>query len=156
MKPNRMILVLVAIAAIAVAVAPTLVPASADEAPTATSQAPAADPAADATPATGVQEPVPADIGPQPGGCHANRTCAYPPPSSISCYSPFRFGCSEGSDGYGWVECDGVRTECSGPSCSGTGSPCIKESDCAAPSVCTCGQGTCTNNACVCPDDTGQ
>ncbi len=146
MRPKRMILVLVAIAA--VAVAPTLVKASADGEPAVHQTSDLA--AASAAPA---QKPVPADIGPQPSGCHVTRSCAYPPPSSISCGSLFRHGCSQGSDGYGWVECDGVRTYCSGPSCGGTGSPCVKESDCAAPGVCTCGQGVCSNNACVCPAD---
>ena len=153
MKPNRMILVLVAFAAVAVAIAPTLVKASAGEA-SAVQQEPAV--ATSDAPAASVQGPVPTSIPPQLNYCEVSRTCAYPPPSSISCTSLFRDGCSQGSDGYGWVECDGVRSWCSAPSCGGTGSPCIKESDCAAPSVCTCGQGVCSNNACVCPEDPGQ
>jgi len=144
MRSKRMILALVAIAAVAVVIAPTLVKASASEATV--DQPPAAEPA----PAGLFQEPVPANIPPIERGCHVSRTCAYPPPSSISCSGELA-DCSQGSDGYGWVECDGVRTYCSGPSCTGTGSPCIKESDCYAPGVCTCGQGICSNGSCICP-----
>jgi hypothetical protein len=153
MKPNRMMLVLVAIAAVAVAIAPTLVQASADGAPVATGQEPAAAQAADATPTTDVQAPVPASIPPPINGCHVTRNCAYPPPSSISCSSVFVHGCSQGSDGYGWVECDGLRTYCSGPFCTGAGTACFKDSDCYYPGVCTCGPGTCSDGFCSCPSE---
>lgn len=87
---------------------------------------------------------------PIPIGCTVSRTCAYPPPSTISCSSDL-FDCSEGSDGYGWVECDGHRTYCSGPSCGGSGTYCKRNSDCSSPYPCTCGQGICSNYECSCP-----
>ena len=49
--------------------------------------------------------------------CNINRTCDYPPPSSVSCFSP-NGNCSTGADGYapyGYVVCDSVRTYCSPP-----------------------------------------
>lgn len=141
MKLNRMIFVLVAIAAVAVAIAPTLVKASTEEGP------------AVAQDATGVQEPSPTNIAPPERGCRVSRNCAYPPPSSISCSSLFVYGCSEGADGYGWVECDGVRTYCSGPSCSGNGTPCLKDTDCSPTGACTCGEGFCSNGYCYCPTE---
>lgn len=88
---------------------------------------------------------------PIPRGCTVSRNCAYPPPATVSCTSDID-DCSEGSDGYGWVECDGVRYSCSGPSCSGSGSYCKTNSDCSYPYPCTCGQGICsTTFDCVCP-----
>jgi len=141
MRSKRMILALVAIAAVAVVIAPTLVKASASEATV--DQPPAAEPA----PAGLSQEPVPAHAAPPPeSSCYVMRPCAYPPPSSISCSGTF--DCLEGSDGYGWVECDFVRTYCSGPSCSGGGTPCLKGTDCS----CTCG-GYCSIGRCVCIDE---
>jgi|GEM_PF-2353960 len=87
---------------------------------------------------------------PVPIGCTVSRNCAYPPPATISCSTEFGT-CSQGSDGFGWVECDGHRTYCSGPSCSGTGAYCKSNSDCSSPNPCTCGQGFCSNYSCFCP-----
>jgi hypothetical protein len=147
MKPKRMILLLLAVAAVAVAIAPALVSASADD--VGSEQAPAAEAASSEQ----VQEPVETTDGPpRLDYCTVSRNCAYPPPSSISCTS-YLNDCDEGSEGYGWVECDGQRTYCSGPSCGGTGTPCSKDSHCYTPGVCTCGAGVCTNGACVCPEN---
>lgn len=145
MKPNRMILLFVMIAAVAVAIAPALVSASSEDAESRD--------ATEAAPPEEAPEPVPADVGPRPiDGCTVSRTCAYPPPSSISCTS-YLNDCDEGSEGYGWVECDGQRTYCSAPSCTGHGTPCIKDANCDV-DVCTCGQGFCdAQGYCYCPDE---
>lgn len=149
MKPTRTILVLVAIAAVGLAIAslPLFATTDATDAEKA--------PSTEAAPSEEVQEPTPSfakDPEPEPVGCEVERDCAYPPPASISCYS-FENDCSEGSEGYGWVECDGHRTYCSAPSCSGHGTPCIKDANCDV-DVCTCGPGFCdAQGSCYCPDE---
>ncbi len=145
MTPTRTTLVLVAIAAVGLAIAPSPVFAAED--------APDADkaPGTEAAPSEEAQEPVPAsDIGPRPIRCTVSRTCQYPPPETISCTSYFG-DCDEGSGGYGWVECDGVRQYCSGPTCDGSGTYCKSNSDCSSPDPCTCGAGICQNWECICP-----
>jgi hypothetical protein len=75
--------------------------------------------------------------------CNVSQTCAYGPPSSVSCTG--NSTCTSGINNFGWVQCDGNAAIYCPPPCGQDG---VCYSQCSSDPDCACEQDGLCNSAC--------